>query len=96
MNAYTINMKYTTKSILVTRLPRKGDNEFKTASIKLFKINNPHMTEELPIKTIEYENVEKIIIKEKEVNYFLEGNDMIINDLTEVKIEKEGNVVIIS
>jgi|TARA_B100002003_G_C14154579_1_gene555655 hypothetical protein len=89
-------MKYATKSVLVTRLPRKGDNEFKTASIKLFKINDPHMTDELPDETLEYENVEKIIIKEKEINYFLEGNDIIINDLEEVNVEKEGNIVIIS
>jgi hypothetical protein len=89
-------MKYATKSVLVTRLPRKNDNEFKTASIKLFNINNPHMTEELPIETLEYENVEKIIIKEKEVDYFLEGNDLIINNLEEVNVEKEGNIVIIS
>ena len=54
------------------------------------------MTEELPIETLEYENVEKIIIKEKEVDYFLEGNDLIINNLEEVNVEKEGNIVIIS
>tara|TARA_Y100000310_G_C20691313_1_gene822431 strand:+ start:2658 stop:2927 length:270 start_codon:yes stop_codon:yes gene_type:complete len=89
-------MKYATKSVLVTRLPRKGDNEFKTASIKLFKINDPHMTDELPDETIEYENIEKIIIKVKEVDYFLEGNDLIINNLEEVNVEKEGNIVVIS
>jgi hypothetical protein len=89
-------MKYTTKSVLVTRLPRKNDNEFKTASIKLFKLNNPHMTNELPVETLEYENVEKVIIKEKEVDYFLEGNDLIINNLEEVNVEKQGNIVIIS
>ena len=89
-------MKYATKAVLVTRLPRKNDNEFKTASIKLFKINDPHMTDELPIETIEYENVEKIIIKDKEINYFLEGNDMIINDLEEINVEKEGQIVVIS
>ena len=96
MNDLQYSMKYATKSVLVTRLPRKNDNEFKTASIKLFNINNPQMTEELPIETLEYENVEKIIIKEKEVDYFLEGNDLIINNLEEVNVEKEGNIVIIS
>lgn len=86
-------MKYKTKSLLVTRLPRKGDNEFKTASIKLFNINDPHKTTEFPAKELEYENIEKIIIKNMEINYFLEGNDLIINDLKEVSIDKKGTVV---
>ena len=85
-----------TKSILVARFPRKGENEFKTALIKLFDVNNPHMTKELPIESFEYENIEKIIIKNKETNYFLEGNDLVINDLEEIDIDKEGTVITIS
>ena len=86
-------MKYETKSMLVKRLPRIGDNEFKTASIKLFKINDPHKTEELPEKSFEYDNVEKIILKGMEIDYYLEGNDIIINNLKEVEVKKKGNVV---
>ena len=86
-------MKYKTKSVLIARLPRKGDNEFKTASIKLFKINNPHMTQELPDKQLEYEDIEKIVIKNKTLNYFLEGNDLIINELKEITIEKKGSTI---
>jgi hypothetical protein len=86
-------MKYKTKSVLITRLPRKGDNEFKTASIKLFDVNNPHMTTEFPKKSFEYSNIEKIMLKKFKINYFLEGNDLIINDLKEIHIEKKKGVI---
>jgi hypothetical protein len=86
-------MKYKTKSLLVTRLPRKGSNEFKTASIKLFKINDPHKTTELPTKMLEYENIEKIVLKNLEIDYYLEGNDLIINNLKEVSIEKKSKII---
>lgn len=86
-------MEYKTKSVLVARLPRKDDNEFKTASIKLFNVNDPHLTQVMPIEDIEYENVEKIKIKNLELNYFLEGNDLIINNLEKINIEKKENIV---
>lgn len=88
-------MKYKTKSILVTRMPRKGNNEFKTASIKLFKINDPHKTAELPTKMLEYINIEKILLKKLDIDYYLEGNDLIINNLKNIKIEKKGNTIYI-
>ena len=86
-------MKYKTKSILVTRMPRKGDSEFKTASIKLFKVNDPHKTTELPTKMLEYDNIEKILLKNLNIDYYLEGNDIIINNLQEIDIEKKGSVI---
>ena len=86
-------MEYKTKSVLVTRLPRIGDNEFKTASIKLFKINDPHKTDELPDKTFEYPNIEKIVIKNIELDYYLEGNDIIINNLEDIEIEQKGTII---
>lgn len=89
-------MKYSTKSVLVARMPRKGNNEFKTASIKLFEINNPHKTDELPIENLEFENIEKITIKNQDLHYFLEGNDIIINDLEVIHIDKKGNTIEIS
>lgn len=88
-------MKYTTTSVLISRFPRKDDNEFKTASIKLFKVNDPHKTTELPTKTLEYANIEKIIIKKKDVEYYLEGNDLILNNVNELVIEKKGSYITI-
>ncbi|TKJ17038.1 hypothetical protein CEE44_00700 [Candidatus Woesearchaeota archaeon B3_Woes] len=89
-------MKYATKSVLVARLPRKGNNEFKTASIKLFEINNPHKTDQLPTENLEFENIEKIKIKNQESDYFLEGNDIIINNLEFIHIDKKGSTIELS
>jgi hypothetical protein len=89
-------MKYKTKSLLVTRMPRKNGNEFKTASIKLFKINDPHKTAQLPVKMLEYDNIEKILLKKLNIDYYLEGNDLIINNLKQVNIEKKGSTISIS
>ena len=89
-------MKYKTKSVLVTRMPRVEDNEFKTASIKLFSINNAHKTEELPVESFEYPNIEKIVIKGIAIDYYLEGNDLIINNLSEINIEKKDTIIELS
>jgi hypothetical protein len=88
-------MKYPTKSVLVTRLPRRDNDEFKTASIKLFDINDAHKTDELPTESLEFPNIEKIIIKGMELDYYLEGNDIIINNLEEISIEQSGSVITI-
>jgi len=87
---------YTVKSILVARLPRKGDNEFKTAIIKLFEVNDPHKTSELPTEELEYDNIERVEIKGKTVDYFLEGNDIIINDVGNITIEQQNTTIVIS
>lgn len=87
------------KSVMIGRLPRKkeGDkaDEYKTASIKLYTVNNPHKTTEFPIKELEFPNIEKIRIRHLNVSYYLEGNDIIINDLDEFKIVKKGSKLVV-
>jgi len=41
-------------------MPRVEGKEFKTASFKLFKINDAHKTDELPIESFEYDLIVKI------------------------------------
>ena len=89
-------MKYKTQSVLISRTPRKEGAEFKTAVVKLFDINCAHKTTELPKETLEFENIEKVCIKKKHVDYFLEGNDLILNDVGEVTVEQKDSVVEIS
>jgi hypothetical protein len=84
---------YKTKSIMVGRLPRKNEGEYKTAIIRLFEVNNPHKTTEFPKVTLEVEDIEKIRLRNLNVSYYLEGNDIIINDLKSVKIKKEGSKI---
>jgi len=87
--------RYPCRSAMVGRLPRKGDAEFKTLSIKLFKNDNAHKTEELPFKEIEIPNVEKVRFRHLFTTYYLEGNDVIINHMEEIHIMKRGECVII-
>lgn len=88
------NMKYETKSVMIGRKPRIGDNEFKTATIALFSKNNPHKCGEAPIKVLDFENIEKIRLKElRNVSYYLEGNDIVVNDLVEVEIMHEDSII---
>jgi hypothetical protein len=83
------------KSALVGRLPRAEGSKFKTAVIRLFNVNNPHKTTEFPIKTYEFTNTEKIRLKKLNASYYLEGNDLVVNDLEEISILHEDNKIIL-
>ncbi len=88
-------IKVTAKSILIGRLPREGPEKFKTAVIRAFNVNNPHKTTTFPIKTLEFSDTEKIQIINTNLTYYLEGNDMVINNLVEAEIKHEDNKLVI-
>ncbi len=89
-------MKITTKSIIVARKKYEGNEELPyIVEIKLFAINNPHMTAEVPEKVLEFRGIECVQIAGLPTNYFIRGNDIIINDADTVKIEQKKNVVTI-
>jgi len=79
-----------TKSALVSRKHGSPDDEYMTLVIKVFEINNPHKTQEFPTIIYEFSNVEKVRIRRMNVSYYLEGNDVVINDLEELLIIREG------
>lgn len=84
-----------TKSILISRLPRQENNEYKSVSIKLFNVNDPHKTLEEPTQTLEFHNIEKVRIRRMNVSYYTEGNDLIVNHLEEVYLVLDGNTIIV-
>ena len=88
-------IKVATKSALIGRLPRKEGAKFKTAVIRLYNVNNPHKTTEFPVKTYEFDNTEKIRLRRLNVSYYLEGNDLVVNDLEEIYITHEKNKLVI-
>jgi hypothetical protein len=88
-------IKVSTKSALIGRLPRKEGAKFKTAVVRLFTVNNPHKTTEFPTKTYEFSDIEKIRIRRMNVSYYLEGNDIVINDLEELYLTHEENKLIV-
>lgn len=81
-----------TKSVLISRMAKEDENdEHKTAILRFFDVNNPHLTEEFPKKVIIYTNKRKVRIMGLNVSYYLEGNDIVVNDLEEVQIENENS-----
>ena len=80
-------------SAIISRKERDptSDDEYMIGIIKLFDVNNPHKTTSLPKKTLSYKNIEKIRLRNLSVSYYLEGNDIIINDLIELYVKVDEN-----
>ncbi|MDP2907083.1 MAG: hypothetical protein Q8O03_04030 [Nanoarchaeota archaeon] len=83
-------MKYKTKSIIIGRKKGEEGSDTKPCFIALFDVNDPHKKNVVPKEIIEYDKVHKIMLKNFDVNYLLPGNDLVINDLKFIQIEKEG------
>ena len=71
---------------IVSRKPAVNKDAFKTAVVGLYDVNNPHKQGKFPHTVYEFSNIEKVRIKGLNVSYYLEGNDLIINDLEELMI----------
>ncbi|MBN1792944.1 hypothetical protein JW826_04655 [Candidatus Woesearchaeota archaeon] len=91
----TITVK--TTSVLLSRMVKGSkDDDFKTAIFRFFSRNNPHLQEGFPNKIIQYTNTEKVRIMGLNVSYYLEGNDIVINDLEEVTLSHEGTKIFLT
>ena len=89
-------MKYKTKSLLIGRMYKNEGDDFRTVSIKLFDVNNPHKTTKFPKETLEYPNIEKVKLNGLNPIYYSEGNDIIINDLQSVDMKIEKTTIVIT
>lgn len=89
-------MRYDVKSIMIGRKPR-GENRFKTAFIKFFDTDEPLSPEVLPLEEKDYPNIREIVVKDFDIHYLLEGNDLLILDIDHINIEedKEKNILTI-
>jgi len=78
-------------------MPRKKPDEFKTAFIKTFDSLEP-FTAEFPTKELEYPNIQKVtfLSNEPNIEYYLEGNDIVICGISQVTLEKKGSAIEIS
>ncbi len=85
---------YKAKSVVISRKPGKDRDGLKSAFIGLFNENNPHLKGRAPFTVVEIPDVEKIRIRDlRNISYYLMGNDVVINNLREVKISKQGYIV---
>lgn len=86
-------MKYEAKSVVFGRMPRKDGNEFKTAFFKIYDKPNPMSPEvmaDFPAEELEFPNVEKVEITNPGLEYFLEGNDLVFDNISSIEIEENG------
>ena len=86
--------KFKTKSIIIGRKKRQGD--FYPCFVNLFSENDPHLSKEVPDQFLDYEKIARVEIKGLTVSYLPAGNDIVINDLTEVAITKQKTVLKVS
>ena len=85
---------FNAKSVVISRKPGKDPEGLKSAFIGLFDENNPHLKGKAPFEVVEIPEIEKVRIRElRNISYCLMGNDIVINNLEEVLISKEGNIV---
>lgn len=87
---------YKAKSVIVSRKKNRKKEDSWLLWVALYNENNPHLKGREAFKILEYPNIIKVRIKElRNISFYLAGNDLIINNLTEIKVEwnkKEGIV----
>ena len=90
-------MKYDAKSIIIGRKKRKSEeDDFSPCFVALFKINKPHTSGQVPEKILDFDAVRKVTISNLSCDYHLSGSDIVIDNLSELIIQQDGNVVHIS
>ena len=94
-NPKTSEIQVKTTCAIVSRKPAVDKNSFKTAVVGLYDINNPHKQNKFPHTVYEFSNIEKVRIKGLNISYYLEGNDIIINDLEELMIIHDGAFLVL-
>ena len=85
---------YKVKSVTISRKPGEDREGFWSAFIGLFDENNPHLKAKVPKDVLEFKNVEKVRIRDlRNISYYLMGNDIVINNLTEFRVDLKDNIV---
>ena len=89
--------KYRVKSVVISRKPAEDKEDLWSAFIGLFQENNPHLKGRAPSKVVEFKKIEKVRVRDlRNISFYLMGNDLVINNLTEVLIEQEENIVTVT
>ncbi len=94
-------MKYKVKSIIIGRMKRdkkakEEDNTFRPCFIALYDYNDPHLKAEAPKQILEFKEIDKINLENFNVDYLLAGNDLVVNDLEYIEVEKKGNQIFLN
>ena len=89
--------KFETKSVVVSRKPGKDKDGLWTAVLALFDENNTHLKAKVPFKTVEYEDIIKVRLRDlTNVSFYLMGNDLVINNLVHLCVKLDENTRVIT
>ena len=76
------------KSVVVSRKPGKDKDGLWTGVVALFDENNPHLKAKVPFKTLEFEDMIKVRLRDlANVSLYLMGNDLVINNIITLQLE---------
>lgn len=92
-------MEIKAKSVVFGRMPRKEGDEFKTAFFKIYSKCNPMSPEvmgDFPEDEIEFQNIESIILKDDFIEYYLEGNDIVLDNISSITIDQKESKLFVS
>lgn len=85
--------KFKAKSVIVSRRPGKKEDTW-SIMVALFGENNPHLKGRVPSRVLDYHEIEKVRIRElKNVSFYSAGNDLVINDLTEMGLDSKKRII---
>ena len=85
--------EFKAKSVVIGRKPRNPGDQFKTAFVKIYLCSDPLNSKDFPEKEIEIPNTKRVVLHKSPVNYFLEGNDLVYDNIKKVTIDIEDTVV---
>ena len=85
-------MRYEAKSVVFGRKPREEGSEFKTAFFKVYSQIKP-LEGAFPEQEIDFKNIEKIEIRGEDLDYFLEGNDLVLDNINAINIDQTSNTL---
>lgn len=85
-------MRYEGKSVVFGRKPRLEGSEFKTAFFKIYSKVKP-LDEDFPEQELDFPNIEKIEMRNQDIDYYLEGNDLVIDNINAINIDQTSNTL---
>lgn len=89
-------MKYIAKSVIFGRKPRVQGDDFKSAFFKIYDCLDPLQSADFPVKELDFPNIEKVEIQSIDLDYYLEGNDLVIDGIAGIIITQHGTVLSLS
>lgn len=88
-------MEHQAASVIIGRMPRTQGNQFKTCFIKLFSNTKP-FSEGFPEQELTFPNIEKVIFQGLMPHYYLEGNDLVVEQSTSISIQQDASVLTVT